>query len=32
MADDAAYLTTHTCDTWEQMERYCREYDGKTVL
>jgi len=29
---DAAYLTTHTCDTWEQVERYCREYDGKTVI
>jgi len=28
---DAAYLTTHTCDTWEQVERYCRDYDGKSV-
>ena len=27
-----AYLTTHTCDTWEQVERYCREYDGVTVV
>lgn len=27
-----AYLTTHTCDTWEQVERYCRDYDGKTVV
>ena len=29
---DEAYLTTHTCDTWEQVERYCREYDGVTVV
>ena len=29
---DAAYLTTHTCDTWEQVERYCRDYDGVTVV
>ena len=27
-----AHLTTHTCDTWEQVERYCRDYDGKTVV
>lgn len=30
-ADDA-YLTTHTCETWEQVERYCRDYDGITVI
>ena len=30
-ADDA-YLTTHTCDTWEQVERYCRDYNGRTVV
>jgi uncharacterized FAD-dependent dehydrogenase len=29
---DDAYRTTHTCDTWEQVERYCRDYDGKTVI
>ncbi len=29
---DDAYLTTHTCDTWEQVERYCRDYDGRTVI
>jgi hypothetical protein len=22
---DEAYLTSHECDTWEQVERYCRE-------
>jgi len=26
-----AYLTSHQCETWEQVERYCREYDGVTV-
>ena len=29
---NAAYLTTHTCDTWEQVERYCREFDGEQVI
>lgn len=29
---DEAYLTTHTCDTWEQVQRYCQDYDGETVL
>lgn len=29
---DEAYLTTHTCETWEQVERYCRDYDGVTVV
>jgi hypothetical protein len=23
---DAAYLTTHSCDIWELVERYCRDY------
>ena len=27
-----AYLTTHECETWEQVERYCRDYDGKSVV
>jgi hypothetical protein len=29
---DDAYLTTHTCDTWEQVEQYCRDYDGVRVV
>ncbi len=29
---DDAYLTTHTCDTWEQVELFCRDYDGKKVV
>jgi hypothetical protein len=29
---DDAYLTTHTCDTWQQVERYCREFDGTKVV
>lgn len=29
---DEAYITTHTCDTWEQVERYCRDYDGISVI
>ncbi len=29
---DKAYLTTHECETWEQVERYCRDYDGKKVV
>jgi len=29
---DNAYLTTHTCDTWEQVERYCKDYDGHIVV
>ena len=27
-----AYLTTFTCDTWEQVEKYCRDYDGINVI
>ena len=27
-----ACLTSFTCETWEQVERYCREYDGVTVV
>jgi hypothetical protein len=29
---DEAYLTSHECDTWEQGERYCHEYNGVTVV
>lgn len=29
---DEAYLTTFECETWEQVERYCRDYDGKRVI
>jgi hypothetical protein len=29
---DEAYLTSHECETWELVERYCREYDGVTVV
>lgn len=29
---DEAYLTSHTCDTWEQVERYCQDCDGVAVL
>ena len=29
---DEAYLTTHTCETWEQVESYCLDYDGITVI
>jgi len=30
IADDT-YLTSHECDTWEQVVRYCRDCDGLTV-
>ena len=29
---DEAYLTSHECETWEQVERYCRDYDGVNVI
>ena len=29
---DEAYLTSHECETWEQVERYCRDYDGNAVV
>ena len=29
---DEAHLTSHECDTWEQVLRYCRECDGVTVV
>jgi hypothetical protein len=29
---DEAYLTSHECEKWEQVERYCREYDGVAVI
>ena len=29
---DEAHLTSHECETWEQVERYCRDYDGVTVV
>lgn len=29
---DEAYLTTHTCDMWEQVVRYCQDYDGVAVV
>jgi hypothetical protein len=29
---DAAYITTHACDTWEQVEKYCRDYDRLTII
>ena len=29
---DEAYLTSHECDTWEQVVRYCHEYDGVRVV
>lgn len=29
---DEAYLTSHECETWEQVEQYCRNYDGVTVI
>ncbi len=29
---DEAYLTTFTCETWEQVEQYCRCYDGINVV
>jgi hypothetical protein len=30
-ADDA-YITTHTCDSWDHVERFCRDYDGTPVI
>ena len=30
-ADDA-YVTTHTCDTWEQVIAFCTQYDGISVF
>ena len=29
---DEAYLTIHECDAWEQVIRYCREFDGVTAV
>ena len=29
---DEAYVTTHACETWEQVERFCRDYDGTPVI
>jgi len=29
---DEAYLTSHECETWEQVVRYCREYEGVSVI
>jgi len=29
---DEAYLTSHECETWEQVERYCRDFDGVSVF
>ncbi|HUI05737.1 MAG TPA: hypothetical protein VL486_01900 [Verrucomicrobiae bacterium] len=29
---DEAYLTSHHCETWEQVERFCRDYDGMRVI
>jgi hypothetical protein len=29
---DEAYITSHECDTWEQVVRYCQDYDGETVI
>ena len=29
---DEAYLTSHECETREQVERYCRDYDGQIVI
>jgi hypothetical protein len=30
-ADDA-YITTHTCESWAHVERFCRDFDGTPVL
>jgi len=29
---EEAYLTSHECETWEQVERYCRDFDGVRVI
>jgi len=29
---DVAYITTQTFETWDQVERFCRDYDGISVL
>jgi hypothetical protein len=29
---DGAYLTSHACETWQQVVRFCREYDGRKVV
>jgi len=30
-ADDA-HLTTHTCDTWQQVRAFCTHYNGLSIL
>jgi len=27
-----AHLTSHECEMWEQVVRYCRDYDGVRVI
>lgn len=29
---DEAYLTTETCDTWEQVVTFCSKYDGVSIF
>jgi hypothetical protein len=27
-----AYFTSHECETWDQVEKYCRDFDGVRIL
>lgn len=29
---DEACITTHSCETWEQVVAFCSRYDGVTVI
>lgn len=29
---DEAYITTHSCETWEQVVAFCERYDGVKVF
>jgi hypothetical protein len=29
---DEAYITTHSCETWEQVVAFCSRYDGVGVI
>jgi len=29
---DEAYLTTHACETWDQVVQFCQRYDGISVF
>jgi len=29
---DEAHITTHSCETWDQVVAFCARYDGVTVI